>query len=630
MIQITYLLSSCLLFYTLIKIAYRRMIMGKIVLLFFFSVLIFPLAAYGQFTAAFWGDCRSNTDNAFENICGYLINEKGETVDVHWQNGDFSHRGSHDSIPYARYTWDQSWAIKNVNEACTRDYLFMCTSNHDTGPNGLYSEYLDSILPSNGANCFYYYCEWPIPGTQRKVHLLAMDNYLSGIDQMLYFSAILDTIDPEDWICCLFHEPVFTGMSYKDGNQGFRDYVIPMVADHGADFVLNGHAHVFRRSHVLNDNGSVTETTGGPGIIHISPEGSRGIVHIINGRGGIFSDDSTGEGWAGNAFAPTYTTPSGLVTLMTFTEDTAYIKTIAVGSDYKESGVIDEFTWVRGRVGPDTFPPYLKSLTYQGAENGTSVTLKAVTNEDAYLKFSTTDMDYSSMTNSFTGGQGRKIHTVDITGGQGQTYVYYVRAIDDSGNAMDTSAVISFTVDTLQAGLTWKDPGYDDRFWEPGQGALGFGEGQYATLVFPAHTCYFRKSFQVDNASALSDLILSANLTGGTIIYLNGTEIARFGLPAGPVTYDTPTNASINTKGEYADLDLSQHLGLLKDGENLLAIEVHQDSGGGSIRMDMGLKGGTRGPDLYRSSSQSMILRQSLFWLIPILSILRSLSGSTI
>ncbi len=300
----------------------------------------------GQFTAALWGDSRSNADNAMEEIAGYLLAEKGKTIDVHWQNGDFTQSGS---IP----DWDSSWNIPNVREACVKDYFFMCTSNHDCGKHPEnYQDQLGDILPSNGKNVYYSMTSWDIPGSHRKVHLLMFDNRYMATEQeqVDYFTARLSETNPDDWIVAMWHFPSFNGMTYKNNEGKEKDTYMQLLESEsvGGDFVLSGHAHVYRRSHVMDWDANVLETTGGAGTSHTSPAGSRGLVHIVNGRGGVFSTDTTGANWYGNAFAPIEVDKYGLVTLMTFDDNTMHMRTIRIGDDYKELNELESWTWTRG------------------------------------------------------------------------------------------------------------------------------------------------------------------------------------------------------------------------------------------------------------------------------------------
>jgi uncharacterized repeat protein (TIGR02543 family) len=306
-------------------------------------MLVMHAGLYAKFTVAFWGDSRSNGGNAFEEISGYLIAEKGKTVDVHWQNGDFTEGGS-------TTNWNNSWNIPNVREACAKDYFFMCTSNHDAG--SAYQGELVDILPSNGTNCYYSMTSWDIPGSTRRVHLLLFDLYMSGVQEQLdYFTPLLAQVEPIDWIAAMWHAPSFNGMTYKteEGQAGKDEFMqLLETAATGGDFILNGHAHQYRRTHVLDWNANVLESTQGPGTVHTSPANSWGLVHIVNGRGGVFSSDATGSGWPGNSYAPTLSNSDGLITLMEFDDNQLIMRTIIIGDDYLEKGVQDTWTWIRG------------------------------------------------------------------------------------------------------------------------------------------------------------------------------------------------------------------------------------------------------------------------------------------
>lgn len=132
-------------------------------------------------------------------------------------------------------------------------------------------------------------------------------------------------------------------------------------------------------------------------------------------------------------------------------------------------------------------------------------------------------------------------------------------------------------------GKDWYQPGFDDSSWPEGQALFGYGrpsDHTYGTVLnygpdptdkYPAY--YFRKTFYIDNLSVIHQMILTLQVDDGAIVYLNGHEIVRHNMPSGAVTYKT-----------YADvvviyLDISSHLipgNLLVEGENLIAVQVHQ------------------------------------------------------
>lgn len=170
-------------------------------------------------------------------------------------------------------------------------------------------------------------------------------------------------------------------------------------------------------------------------------------------------------------------------------------------------------------------------------------------------------------------------------------------------------------------GTAWIAPGYDDGAWPSGPGPLGYGDAFIATAIpygpDPANkwrTTYFRASFTpaVPPGEVLS-LTATVNHDDGFVLYLNGVEVARRAMPAGPVTY--ATFASSHEGGTYESMDLSAAIGLLVAGENVLAAEVHQSSAGSSdLAWDMDLTASpaasiTRGPYLQRGAPDQVTIR---------------------
>ena len=88
---------------------------------------------------------------------------------------------------------------------------------------------------------------------------------------------------------------------------------------------------------------------------------------------------------------------------------------------------------------------------------------------------------------------------------------------------------------------------------------------------------YLRHSFVLTNPTALTELKLEVAYKDGFVAYLNGTEIARRGLGqvGTNITFDrwaTKPNRRTNAR----KIDISEHLGLLIEGTNVLAIQVHR------------------------------------------------------
>jgi hypothetical protein len=132
-------------------------------------------------------------------------------------------------------------------------------------------------------------------------------------------------------------------------------------------------------------------------------------------------------------------------------------------------------------------------------------------------------------------------------------------------------------------GTAWRAPGYADGSWSSGPGVLGYGESYVATVVSygPAPnrkywTTYFRRPFVVTGAANVTALRLRVMYDDGAVVYLNGVEVARPGMPGGTIAYSTRASAKHLANATYEEIDLGAFVGLLVEGTNVIAAEVHQ------------------------------------------------------
>ena len=133
----------------------------------------------------------------------------------------------------------------------------------------------------------------------------------------------------------------------------------------------------------------------------------------------------------------------------------------------------------------------------------------------------------------------------------------------------------------------WTARNFDDSSWHSGPAQLGYGDGDKATTVSYGPnqnskyiTTYFRHSFVVTNAAAYSNLTLRLLRDDGAVIYLNGMEIARVGIPYGTVTPQTLATSCADENVLFVSslVNLNLFPGLLVNGTNVLAVEIHQAS----------------------------------------------------
>jgi len=135
----------------------------------------------------------------------------------------------------------------------------------------------------------------------------------------------------------------------------------------------------------------------------------------------------------------------------------------------------------------------------------------------------------------------------------------------------------------------WRSAGFDDSSWKFGPGILGYGtlgvSGLPRTTInsgtnLNRHiTAYFRHVFNVVGAGDFTNLAFQVLRDDGVVAYLNGTEIFRMNMPPGVITNLTRANVNVGGTNElfYAPTNITASSSLLLDGQNVLAVELHQD-----------------------------------------------------
>lgn len=147
-----------------------------------------------------------------------------------------------------------------------------------------------------------------------------------------------------------------------------------------------------------------------------------------------------------------------------------------------------------------------------------------------------------------------------------------------------------------QTGTGWQNSNFDDTEWNEGTGEFGYDSTIEATLLDfggdPNNkhiTYYFRRKFLVGNVAGIRELTANLLYDDGAIVYINGVEVARTNLPDGAVSSDTVAD-SASEEGIYEALDLGDSIPFLLNGENTLAVEIHQaDPASSDVSFDMDL-----------------------------------------
>ena len=119
---------------------------------------------------------------------------------------------------------------------------------------------------------------------------------------------------------------------------------------------------------------------------------------------------------------------------------------------------------------------------------------------------------------------------------------------------------------------SWESIAYDDSTWSSGNAVLGFNNGQTTTLNSSVTTAYFRKTFDVTDASSFTDLDLSIIKDDGMVVYVNGAEVWRDNMPSGTINYSTEASSYVNGSTTWMNQSITSNL---VEGTNVVAVEVH-------------------------------------------------------
>ena len=161
-----------------------------------------------------------------------------------------------------------------------------------------------------------------------------------------------------------------------------------------------------------------------------------------------------------------------------------------------------------------------------------------------------------------------------------------------TNNLIASNSVWKYLDNGSNQGTNWAQPGFSDADWASGPARLGYGgDGEATTISYGPNasakyiTTYFRKSFVVPpgGGGVYTNLLFKMALDDGAVVYLNGRELYRTNMPAGPILYTTVADAG--TADEQIFTPTNVPVANLPTGPNLIAVEVHQS---GPTSSDLG------------------------------------------
>jgi len=170
---------------------------------------------------------------------------------------------------------------------------------------------------------------------------------------------------------------------------------------------------------------------------------------------------------------------------------------------------------------------------------------------------------------------------------------------------VEVGAPLTYFKGQTEPPVDWAQPAFSDAGWLAGRSGIGFGNTDDVTvitgMVNKYLTLYTRQNFTVtDNAPQY--LYLGCDYDDGFIAYLDGVEVLRVNMPAGPVTANTPAgpfrNPNMAAKAvagavvppfytndgtatgtpvmpAFDMFDLTPYAAMLTPGTHTMAIEIH-------------------------------------------------------
>lgn len=195
-----------------------------------------------------------------------------------------------------------------------------------------------------------------------------------------------------------------------------------------------------------------------------------------------------------------------------------------------------------------------------------------------------------------------------------ETHDYVVEAVDADGNSSASApatattspnpAVLAFgsswkwSYDGTAPAATWNTDGFDDSSWNTGLAELGYGDNDEATVLTTAAAPrplvgYFRTTVDVADPDAFSTMLLEAVRDDGIAVYVNGVEVGRDNLPAGPVSNTTGAVTALSTRAqETTPVAFSVPSSAFRAGQNTIAVSVHNtDRWSGDLSFNLRITG---------------------------------------
>jgi hypothetical protein len=403
------------------------------------------------------------------------------------------------------------------------------TSDGETATGPYYDAY---VVPTNaeigglasGTEAYYAY-------DYGNVHFICLNSH--DLDRSpsgamaRWLKSDLALVDKAKWLIAFWHHAPYTKGSHDSDSETqlieMHEYIMPILDDAGVDLVLTGHSHIYERSMLID--GAYATPTVAEGVIlddgDGDPEGDgpyrkSGHIHPHEGHVQIV----TGHSGTSNS-------RKGTMPIMRYVTTDHGSMIIDIDGDTLNSIMVDRFGSARDR--------------FQIVKRG-KVNPKPVANPwqpEPWLG--------------------------DIP--------------------LDNAVKIIQPHDTWQYLLGDVSPGWmsdpaPPGPWKQGKAGFGYGDNDDNTVLDDMKNkttvVNIRHTFKLDRNQRVDQLGLMVRHDDGFVAYLNGQEVLRVGVKENE--NGGPPEVELHEAREYKYFEIPNASALVRPGDNILAIEAHNES----------------------------------------------------
>jgi hypothetical protein len=145
---------------------------------------------------------------------------------------------------------------------------------------------------------------------------------------------------------------------------------------------------------------------------------------------------------------------------------------------------------------------------------------------------------------------------------------------------------LKYAIGSYSTAENWRTRAFDDAEWDAGPSGIGSIDDGDDTIIEQVRSVFVRTTFTVADVANIMNALLHIDYEDGFVAYINGVEIARANMDSEPGTIPDATKLSSGERkmlmyegGDPESHSIANFADVIQNGENVLAIEVHNNAG---------------------------------------------------